>query len=82
MKQHVREDLPDRARIGDQCDEPDVATTPRADPVGRLVSGEHVADAGDAAICTTPDGEPLHTEPTHDTTAHLLGVRGQISLGE
>jgi hypothetical protein len=99
-------------------------------------SGEHVADFSDAAICTTPDGEPLqrkgrpgaipqevfqalkiaghvavnerdpdacvhrkpavlssehiarrisveeplHTEPTHDTTAHLLGERGQISL--
>jgi hypothetical protein len=26
--------------------------------------------------------EPLHTEPTHDTTAHLLGERGQISLGD
>ncbi|MEX0687464.1 MAG: hypothetical protein WD072_02195, partial [Pirellulales bacterium] len=30
----------------------------RAYPVGRLVSGEHVADFSDAAICTTPDGEP------------------------
>ena len=26
--------------------------------------------------------EPLHTEPTHDTTAHLLGERRQIGLGE
>jgi len=26
--------------------------------------------------------EPLYAEPPHDTTAHLLGERGQISLGE
>jgi hypothetical protein len=26
--------------------------------------------------------EPLHAEPTHDTTAHLLGERGQIGLGD
>jgi len=25
--------------------------------------------------------EPLYAEPPHDTTAHLLGERGQISLG-
>ena len=35
---------------------------PRADPVGRLVSGEHVADAGDAAIFTAPHGEPFQRE--------------------
>lgn len=35
---------------------------PRAEPVGRLVSGEHGADATDAAVFTTPDGEPLHRE--------------------
>jgi hypothetical protein len=34
----------------------------RADPVGRLVSREHVVDSSDAAICTTPDGEPLQRE--------------------
>ena len=33
--------------------------TSRADPVGRLVSGQHIADVGDAAVLTTPDGEPL-----------------------
>jgi hypothetical protein len=26
--------------------------------------------------------EPLHAEPSHDTTAHLLGERGQIGLGD
>ena len=26
--------------------------------------------------------EPLHTEPPRDTTAHLLGERGQIGLGD
>ena len=33
----------------------------RADPVGRLVSGEHVADAGDAAVFAAHHGEPLFT---------------------
>ena len=31
----------------------------RADPVGGFVSGEHVADAGDAAACVTRHGEPF-----------------------
>jgi len=35
---------------------------PRADPVGRLVAGQHVADATDAAIFTAPHGEPLERE--------------------
>ncbi len=108
----------------------------QTDPVGRLVPRQHIADASDAAVFTTPDGkplqrkwqtgivsqqvlkaltiarhvavderdphagvdqkptvlssdhidvligveEPLHTELTHDTTAHLLGERGQIGL--
>jgi hypothetical protein len=30
----------------------------RADPVGHLVSGEHVADAGDAAVFAADHGEP------------------------
>jgi hypothetical protein len=34
----------------------------RADPVGRLVSREQVVDCGDAAVCTTPYGEPLALE--------------------
>jgi hypothetical protein len=34
----------------------------RADPVGRLVSGQHVAYTGDAAVLITPDEEPLHAE--------------------
>ena len=29
------------------------------DPVGGFVSGEHVAYAGDAAVCTADHGEPL-----------------------
>jgi hypothetical protein len=53
---------------------------PRADPVCRLVPWQHIADFGDAAVCTTPDGEPLHAEPPHVTTAHLFGERGQIGL--
>ena len=31
-------------------------------PVGRLVSGEHVTDATDAAVCTAAHGEPLERE--------------------
>jgi len=31
----------------------------QADPVGGLESGEHVADAGDAAACVTRHGEPF-----------------------
>jgi hypothetical protein len=31
----------------------------RADPVGGLVLGEHVADAGDAAVFAAHHGEPL-----------------------
>jgi len=34
----------------------------RADPVGRLVSGEHVADAGDAAVFAAHHGEPFQRE--------------------
>ena len=37
---------------------------PRADPVGRLVSGEHVADASDPAIFTAPHEEPLLVQHT------------------
>ena len=33
-----------------------------SDPVGRLVSGEHVADAGDAAVFAADHGEPLERE--------------------
>jgi hypothetical protein len=132
-----------RARNARPASSPRLGTRPggfshaaRANPVGCLVSRQHVVDSSDAAICTTPDGEPLqsegrtgtvsqqvlealkitrhvavderdpdacvhrkptvlssahvgrrigveellHTEPTHDTTAHLLGERGQISV--
>ena len=37
---------------------------PRTDPVGRLVSGEHVADASDPAIFTAPHEEPFQREST------------------
>ena len=36
----------------------------RADPVGRLVLGEHVADASDPAIFTAPHEEPFQREST------------------
>ena len=32
------------------------------DPVGGFVPGQHVADASDAAICTTDRGEPFERE--------------------
>ncbi len=35
---------------------------PRADPVGRLVTGQHIADAGDAAIFAADHGEPFQRE--------------------
>ena len=35
---------------------------PRANPVGRLVSREHVADAGDAAVFAAHRGEPFQRE--------------------
>ena len=35
---------------------------PRANPVGCLVSREHVADAGDAAVFAADHGEPLQRE--------------------
>ena len=58
-----------------------LAPAPRADPVGRLVTGQHIADVGDAAVLTTPDGEPLHAEPAHDPASHAFGegceVRGR-----
>ena len=31
----------------------------RADPVGRFVPGQHVADADDAAACVARHGEPF-----------------------
>jgi len=42
---------------------------PRANPVGRLVSREHVADVGDAAVLTAPDGEPLQQRAVGHSTA-------------
>ena len=73
-------------------------SAPRANPVGRLVSREHVAvDNRDQNACVhrkttglSSDHvggrisveEPLYAEPPHDMTAHLLGERGQIRLGD
>jgi len=34
----------------------------RADPGGRLVSGQHVADLGDLAVCAAAHREPLERE--------------------
>jgi len=45
---------------------------PRADPVGRLVSGQHIADVGDAAVLTTPDGEPLQREGRPGTVSQQV----------
>jgi hypothetical protein len=53
-----RREFDDTARAGPRGLPP---TTP-PDPVGRFVSGEQVADFGDAAVCTTPYGESLERE--------------------
>ena len=45
---------------------------PRADPVGRLVSGQHAADATDAAIFTAPHGEPLQREARPGTVSQQM----------
>jgi hypothetical protein len=44
----------------------------RADPVGRLVSGEHVADAGDAAVFAAHHGEPLQREGRPGTVSQQV----------
>jgi hypothetical protein len=49
----------------------------RADPVGRLVSGQHVADTGDAAVLITPDGGPLQREG--EPRALSQGVRNGMT---
>jgi len=46
--------------------------TSRADPVGRLVSGEHVADAGDAAVFAAHHGEPLQREGRPGTVSQQV----------
>jgi len=45
---------------------------PRADPVCRLVPWQHVADPTDAAIFTTPDGEPLQREGRTGTVSQQV----------
>jgi len=44
----------------------------RADPVSRLVSREHVADAGDAAVFAADHGEPLQREGMRGVLANRL----------
>ena len=39
-----------------------LAAAARADPAGRLVPGEHVADTGDPAVWAADHGEPLQGE--------------------
>ena len=45
---------------------------PRADPVGRLVSGEHVANASDPAIFTAPHEEPFQREGRPGTVSQQM----------
>jgi hypothetical protein len=45
---------------------------PRANPVGRLVSREHVADAGDAAVFAADHGEPLQREGRPGTVSQQV----------
>jgi hypothetical protein len=49
---------------------------PRADPVGRPkddpASGEHVADAGDAAVFAADHGEPLQREGRTGTVSQQV----------
>ena len=45
---------------------------PRAHPVGRLVSGEHVADAGDAAVFAADHGEPFQREGRPGTVSQQV----------
>jgi hypothetical protein len=49
-----------------------LAPAPRADPVGRLVSREHVADAGDAAVFAADHGEPLQREGRPGTVSQKV----------
>ena len=45
---------------------------PRANPVGCLVSGEHVADAGDAAVFAAHHGEPFQREERPGTVSQQV----------
>ena len=44
----------------------------QADPVGGLVSGEHVADAADATACVTRHGEPFEGKGRPRTVPHQV----------
>jgi len=54
----------------------------------RMPTGRGISPLADIPDGECRDGgrvgveEPLHMEPPHDTTAHLLGERGQIGLGD
>ena len=45
---------------------------PRANSVGRLVSGEHVADASDAAVFAAHHGEPFQREGRPGTVSQQV----------
>ena len=45
---------------------------PRADPVGRLVPWQHVADATDAAVFAADHGEPLQHEGRPGTVSQQV----------
>jgi hypothetical protein len=45
---------------------------PRADPVGRLVPWQHVADATDAAVFTAHHGEPFQREGRPGTVSQKM----------
>ena len=46
--------------------------SPRANPVGCLVSWEHIADAGDAAVFAADHGEPLQREGRPGTVSQQV----------
>jgi hypothetical protein len=71
VSQQVLETLKIARHVAVQERDPDA----RVDRKPTVLPGKHV----DGRISVE---EPLHAETTHDTTAHLLGERGQIRLGD
>ena len=57
-----------------------------SDPVGRLVSGEHVTDATDAAVWAADHGEPLECEGGPGTVSQQVfetpKIAGHIAVDE
>ena len=52
---------------------------PRADPVGRLVSREHVADASDATVGVADHGEPFECEGGPGTVSQQMLERLKVA---